>query len=83
MTNNLDWTDGTARNERLRRYFSPSLDIYFQKKFAHRQNLSLDVVGTYFKAGGQFEDEDLNNVRVDQARVEELMAVVYKYRETL
>ena len=41
------------------------------------------VVGTYFKAGGQFEDEDLNNVRVDQARVEELMAVVYKYRETL
>ena len=47
-TNNLDWTDGTARNERLRRYFSPSLDIYFQKKFAHRQNLTLDVVGTYF-----------------------------------
>jgi len=41
------------------------------------------VVGTYFKAGGQFEDENLNNVRVDQARVEELMAVVYKYRETL
>ena len=33
--------------------------------------------------GGQFEDENLNNVRVDQARVEELMAVVYKYRETL
>ena len=41
------------------------------------------VVGTYFKAGGQFEDENLNNVRVDQARVEELMAVVYKFRETL
>ncbi|MBQ6411694.1 MAG: BtpA/SgcQ family protein [Atopobiaceae bacterium] len=41
------------------------------------------VVGTYFKEGGQFEDENLNNVRVDQARVEELMAVVYKFRETL
>ena len=41
------------------------------------------VVGTYFKEGGQFEDETLNNVRVDQARVEELMAVVYKFRDTL
>ena len=41
------------------------------------------VVGTYFKEGGQFEDENLNNVRVDQARVEELMAVVYKFRDTL
>ena len=41
------------------------------------------VVGTYFKEGGQFEDENLQNVRVDQARVEELMAVVYKFRETL
>ena len=41
------------------------------------------VVGTYFKTGGQFEDENLNNVRVDQARVEELMAVVYRVREKL
>ena len=41
------------------------------------------VVGTYFKEGGRFEDENLNNVRIDQARVEELMAVVRAYRETL
>lgn len=41
------------------------------------------VVGTYFKDGGRFEDECLRNVRVDQTRVEELMAVVRKVRETL
>lgn len=41
------------------------------------------VVGTYFKEGGQFEDANLNNVRIDQARVEEFMAVVYKIRENL
>ena len=41
------------------------------------------VVGTYFKEGGQFEDANLNNVRIDQSRVEEFMAVVYKIRENL
>lgn len=41
------------------------------------------VVGTYFKEGGRFEDANLNNVRIDQARVEEFMAVVYKIRENL
>ena len=41
------------------------------------------VVGTYFKEGGRFEDENFCNVRVDQARVEELMAVVYQVRKNL
>lgn len=41
------------------------------------------VVGTYFKDGGRFEDENRCNVRVDKARVEELMAQVYEYRKTL
>ncbi len=41
------------------------------------------VVGTYFKAGGRLEDENLLNVRVDVNRVKEFMEVVYKVREKL
>ncbi|RVU98114.1 BtpA/SgcQ family protein [Coriobacteriales bacterium OH1046] len=41
------------------------------------------VVGTYFKEGGQLEDDDLNNVRVDVNRVKEFMDVVYEVRKSL
>ena len=41
------------------------------------------VVGTYFKEGGQLEDADLNNVRVDVNRVKEFMDVVYEVRRSL
>ena len=39
------------------------------------------VVGTYFKENGKLEDAGLNNVRVDAARVRELMDVVYQVRQ--
>lgn len=39
----------------MRRHFAPSLDIYFQKKMAHNQDITLDVVGTYFN---NHEDQD-------------------------
>lgn len=41
------------------------------------------VVGTYFKEGGKFENEKLENVRVDASRVKELMDVVHAFRATL
>ena len=41
------------------------------------------VVGTYFKQGGKLENERLENVRVDAARVRMFMDVVRKYRATL
>ena len=41
------------------------------------------VVGTYFKEGGKLEDSRMRNLRVDQTRVKEFMAVVHAFRETL
>lgn len=61
-TNNLLWSNGTAREEQLRRHFAPSLDIYFQKKMAHNQDITLDVVGTYFN-----NHEDQDNRQHDEA----------------
>jgi len=41
------------------------------------------VVGTYFKEGGKLEDSRMRNLRVDETRVKEFMAVVHGFRETL
>ena len=41
------------------------------------------VVGTYFKEGGKLEDSRLRNLRVDESRVKEFMAVVHAFRDTL
>ncbi len=41
------------------------------------------VVGTYFKQGGKLENERLENVRVDAARVRMFMDVVREFRTTL
>ena len=41
------------------------------------------VVGTYFKQGGKLENERLENVRVDAARVRMFMDVVREFRMTL
>ena len=41
------------------------------------------VVGTYFKQGGKLENERLENVRVDAARVRMFMDVVWEFRTTL
>lgn len=41
------------------------------------------VVGTYFKENGKLENPALENVRVDENRVKEFMAVVRAFRETL
>ena len=41
------------------------------------------VVGTYFKEGGKLEDSRLRNLRVDESRVKEFMAVVHSFRDAL
>ena len=41
------------------------------------------VVGTYFKEGGKLENSRMRNLRVDETRVKEFMAVVHGFRETL
>lgn len=41
------------------------------------------VVGTYFKEGGKLENEKLENLRVDQSRVEAFMACVKELRAEL
>jgi membrane complex biogenesis BtpA family protein len=41
------------------------------------------VVGTYFKEGGKLEDSQLRNLRVDESRVKEFMAVVHSFRDVL
>lgn len=41
------------------------------------------VVGTYFKEGGKLEDSQLRNLRVDESRVKEFMAVVHSFRDIL
>lgn len=46
--NNPQWQDGNGRTEKKTRSFGPSLDLYFSKKLRGQQELTLDVVGTYF-----------------------------------
>lgn len=47
------------------------------------QSADAAVVGTYFKSDGKLEDEALNNVRVDEARVMVFMDVVRKFRDNI
>ena len=46
--NNPMWQEGTGRQERKVRSFGPSLDLYVNKKLKGNQELTVDVVGTYF-----------------------------------
>lgn len=42
------WTNGHSRQEQLQKSFGPSLDVYFDHIFAHNQQLTLDLVGTWY-----------------------------------
>ena len=46
--NNPQWQDGGGRLERKVRSFGPSLDLYLNKKLKNNQELTVDVLGTYF-----------------------------------
>ena len=46
--NNPMWQDGKGRQERKVRSFGPSLDLYLSKKLNANQELTVDVLGTYY-----------------------------------
>lgn len=46
--NNPMWQDGEGRQERKVRSFGPSLDLYLNKKLNGNQELTVDVLGTYY-----------------------------------
>ena len=46
--NNPKWQDGEGRQERKVRSFGPSLDLYLNKKLNGNQELTVDVLGTYY-----------------------------------
>ena len=46
--NNPQWQDGGGRLERKVRSFGPSLDLYLNMKLKNNQELTVDVLGTYF-----------------------------------
>ena len=46
--NNPQWQDGGGRLERKVHSFGPSLDLYLNKKLKNNQELTVDVLGTYF-----------------------------------
>ena len=46
--NNPLWQDGEGRQERKIRSFGPSVDLYLNKKLKGNQELTVDLVGTYY-----------------------------------
>ena len=46
--NNPLWQDGGGRQERKIRSFGPSLDLYLNKKLKGNQELTVDLLGTYY-----------------------------------
>ncbi|MGN0281940.1 MAG: carboxypeptidase-like regulatory domain-containing protein [Prevotella sp.] len=46
--NNPLWEDGAGRQERKVRSFGPSVDLYLNKKLKGNQELTIDLLGTYY-----------------------------------
>ena len=67
--NNPLWQDGTGRQERKVRSFGPSLDLYLNKKMKNNQELTVDVVGTYYHNSQNDHNrqwtENVNEVLID------------------
>ena len=47
-TGNPAWHDGHGTQNEWTKTFGPSLNLYLEKQFAHRQTLTADVVGTWY-----------------------------------
>ena len=67
--NNPLWQDGTGRQERKVRSFGPSLVLYLNKKMKNNQELTVDVVGTYYHNSQNDHNrqwtENVNEVLID------------------
>ena len=54
--NNPEWTDGKGNNDNYTNTFGPSLDLYLSKQLPHKQQIDVDVLGTYYHN----DQQDLN-----------------------
>ena len=46
--NNPEWTDGKGNNDSYTNTFGPSLDLYLSKLLPHKQQIDVDVLGTFY-----------------------------------
>ena len=46
--NNPEWTDGKGNNDNYTNTFGPSLDLYLSKQLPHKQQIDVDVLGTFY-----------------------------------
>lgn len=54
--NNPEWTNGKGYNDNYTNTFGPSLDLYLSKHLPHKQQIDVDVLGTYYHN----DQQDLN-----------------------
>ena len=54
--NNPEWTNGKGYNDNYTNTFGPSLDLYLSKQLPHKQQIDVDVLGTYYHN----DQQDLN-----------------------
>jgi hypothetical protein len=62
--NNPNWSNGSAWQDQKTHSLGPSLDFYFDKKLVHRQELTLDILGTYYHN----RQENINNQKDDTGK---------------
>ena len=46
--NNPEWTNGKGQTDNSTNTVGPSLDLYLNKRLPHKQQLDVDVLGTYY-----------------------------------
>ena len=54
--NNPEWTNGKGTNDNYTNTFGPSLDLYLSKQLPNKQQIDVDVLGTYYHN----DQQDLN-----------------------
>lgn len=54
--NHPEWTNGKGHNDNYTNTFGPSLDLYLSKQLPHKQQIDVDVLGTYYHN----DQQDLN-----------------------
>ena len=54
--NNPEWTNGKGNNDNYTNTFGPSFDLYLSKQLPHKQQIDVDVLGTYYHN----DQQDLN-----------------------
>lgn len=71
--NNPLWQDGEGRQERKIRSFGPSVDLYMSKKLKGNQELTVDLVGTYFNNTQSDHNKQWTSADATHVEQEELL----------